>query len=78
MALLVTIGNICILGNFQLGIWGKFAIPTVWWTSNKLKYTDFHSIKFGGINTRTAVKMAAHCGVIVMLDVMVMTLEAGQ
>ena len=22
MALLVTIGNICILGNFQLGIWG--------------------------------------------------------
>ena len=25
MALLVTIGNICILGNFQLGIWGKIA-----------------------------------------------------
>ena len=23
MALLVTIGNICILGNFQLGIWGN-------------------------------------------------------
>ena len=22
MALLVTIGNICVLGNFQLGIWG--------------------------------------------------------
>ena len=25
MALLVTIGNICILGNFQLGIWGILA-----------------------------------------------------
>ena len=23
MALLVTIGNICILGNFSLGIWGE-------------------------------------------------------
>ena len=27
MALLVTIGNICILGNFQLGIWGISGVP---------------------------------------------------
>ena len=29
MALLVTIGNICILGNFQLGIWGMFGVPVL-------------------------------------------------
>ena len=32
MALLVTIGNICILGNFQLGIWG--------WSIKKLDRTN--------------------------------------
>ena len=29
MALLVTIGNICILGDFQLGIWGRLGMSLV-------------------------------------------------
>ena len=54
----------------------EFAILAIWWASDKLKYTNFHSIKFGGINTRTEVEMAAHCSVIIKLDVMVTTVVA--
>ena len=45
MALLVTIGNVCILGNFQLGIWGKLGVTVVYYISCGSLYREPRGIK---------------------------------
>ena len=52
-------------------------LSTFRWTSHKLKYTDFQTIEFGGVGSWTAVKVAANHSVIIMLNAMIVTLEAG-